>query len=478
MRVLSRVLWVTLVAGVLTLLGCRPMPRADLVVLNGPEIETLDPHVLTGQADGRVSGALFEGLTRFDPVSGRGIPGLAERWDISLDGRRYTFHLRTNAAFSTGEPIRAEDFVWSWRHAVDPSTAADYSGFFFYVKGGKELVNGTSTNLASLGIHALDPLTVEIELVNPTPFFVDLCAMRIMAVVPRWTVERFGDQWVRAEPLPCSGAFELAAWLPNDRVRVRKNPHYWDAASVRPEVVDFLSSDSPSTSLNFYLTGEVDVLIEKNLIPLELNDVLLKRPDFHTFSYLGTYFMRFNVTRKPFNDVRVRRAMSLVLDKWRIVDRITKLGTAHERRHPAGHGRLFAASGPGSEPLCRHQRRRSGGGLRGQRRRGQTPPGRGRLSGGSRIPDLHLHVQRRRRRWIPDPREDRRRVPGDAPGTPRHPDGAPPRRVEDLPLRDVPPQLRRHPRIMGGGLPGPHYVPRLLPRGQRQQPDGMEERPL
>ena len=326
MRVVSGVLWVALLSGFLAMTGCRPMPRADLVVLNGPEIETLDPHVLTGQADGRVSGALFEGLTRFDPVSGRGIPGLAERWDVSPDGRRYTFHLRTNAAFSTGEPIRADDFVWSWRHAVDPATAADYSGFFFYVKGGKELVTGTSTNLASLGIRALDPHTVEVDLVNPTPFFVDLCAMRIMAVVPRWTVERFGDQWVRADPLPCSGAFELVAWLPNNRVRVRKNPRYWDAASVRPQVVDFLSSDSPSTALNLYLTGEVDVLIEKNLIPLELNDVLLKRPDFHTFSYLGTYFMRFNVTRKPFDDVRVRRAMSLVLDKWRIVERITKLG--------------------------------------------------------------------------------------------------------------------------------------------------------
>ena len=307
-------------------LGCRPERRADLVIINGPEIETLDPQVQTGQADGRVSGALFEGLTRFDPKTGRSIPGWAERWDTSPDGRRYTFHLRTNAAFSTGEPITAEDFVWSWRHAVDPRTGADYSGFFFYVKGGRDLVNGVSTNLTTLGIRAKDPHTVEVELENPTPFFTDLCAMRIMAVVPRWTIEQLGDQWVRADPLPCSGAFQLLSWRPNDRIRAAKNPRYWDADRVRLERVDFLSSESPVAALNLFLSGAVDVLIDRNVIPIELNDVLLNHPSFHRFNYLGTYFLRFNVTRKPFDDVRVRQAISLVVDKRRIVERITRMG--------------------------------------------------------------------------------------------------------------------------------------------------------
>ncbi len=308
------------------LVSCRPERRADLVILNGPEIETLDPQVLTGQADGRVSGALFEGFTRFNPVTGRAEPGLAERWDISSDGRTYTFWLRTNAAFSTGEPITADDFVWSWRHAVNPATGADYSGFFFYVRGGKELVTGASTNLETLGIQATGRHTAQVELVNPTPFFPDLCAMRIMAVVPRWTIQQFGDQWVRAEPLPCSGAFELQAWRPNDRIRVRRNPRYWDVQNVRLDVVDYLSGESPSTGLNLFLTGAVDVVIERNLIPLELIDVLRKRPDFHTYDYLGTYFARFNTTRLPFNDVRVRKAISLVADKRRIVERITRMG--------------------------------------------------------------------------------------------------------------------------------------------------------
>lgn len=315
-----------LVAGVILAAGCRPAPRADLIILNGPEVETIDPHVLTGLPDGRVASALFEGLTRFDPETGRAIPGLAESWDISPDGRRYTFHLRTNAAFSTGEPIRAEDVVWSWRRAADPATAADYSGFFFYLQGGQEIVTGVSTNLASLGVRALNPQAVEVTLVNPTPFFPDLCGMRIMAVVPRWTIEKYGDQWVRADPLPCSGPFQLMSWRPNDRIRLRANPRYWDREHVGCERVDVLSGDSPTAALNLYLAGDVDYLIDKMLIPPELNDVLRQRPDFHAYEYLGTYFIRFNVTRKPFDDPRVRKAISLVLDKRRIVERITRLG--------------------------------------------------------------------------------------------------------------------------------------------------------
>jgi len=315
-----------LVALLLLAPGCSRAPRADLVIYNGPEAETIDPHVLTGQPDGRIAGALFEGLTRFDPHTGRGVPGLAHSWEISSDGLRYTFHLRTNAAFSTGKPIRADDFVWSWRRAADPVTAADYSGFFFYVKGGQAIATGATNRLEELGIRAVDPWTVEVTLVNPTPFFPDLCAMRIMAVIPRATVEQFGDQWVRADPLPCSGPYQLESWRPNDRVRLKANPHYWDASSVGCARVDLLSGDSPTAALNLYLTGDVDFLIDKVVIPSELGDVLVRRPDFHSYAYLGTYFFRFNVTRKPFDDARVRRAIGLVVDRRRIVERITRMG--------------------------------------------------------------------------------------------------------------------------------------------------------
>ena len=109
-------------------------PAADLVIANGKEPESLDPAIIVGQADGRVVNSLFEGLTRYDPKTANPIPGLAERWEISSDGRIYTFSLRTTAAWSTGDPITAHDLVYSWLRILDPATAADYVGILFYVK--------------------------------------------------------------------------------------------------------------------------------------------------------------------------------------------------------------------------------------------------------------------------------------------------------------------------------------------------------
>lgn len=293
------------------LTGCQREPRADFVIHNGPEAETIEPQILTGQGDGRIAAALFEGLTRFDPRDGHAIPGLASSWEVSLDGRRYQFHLRTNAMWSTGQPIRAGDFVWSWNRAVRPETGADYAGFFFYVRHGRECVGAANRqNPAPLGVRALDEHTVEVELENPTPFFPELCAMRVMAVVPRFWIEQHGDQWIRTAPVPCSGAYQLEYWRPNDRIRLRKNAHYWDAAHVDLETVDMLPGDSPSTAINLFLTGAVDYVADKNSIPTELYDRVKDDSRFLRFNYLASYFIRINTTRPPFSDPRVRAGPS------------------------------------------------------------------------------------------------------------------------------------------------------------------------
>jgi len=344
---------VVLVLSILVFTGCRPEPRADFVIHNGPEVETIDPQILTGQGDGRVAAALFEGLTRFDPKDAHAIPGLAESWELSPDGRHYTFHLRTNAVWSTGQPITAGDFVWSWNHAVLPETGADYAGFFFYVLHGQEWVTATNrSQLPPLGIRASDPFTVEVDLENPTPFFLELCAMRVMSVVPRFWIERYGDQWIRTDPVPCSGAYQLEYWRPNDRIRLRKNPRYWDAAHVQLKVVDMLPGDSASTAVNLFLTGAVDFIADKNSIPTELYDRLADDPRFRRFPYLGNYFIRFNTTRPPFQDPRVRRAMALVIDKRRLVERITRLGeTPASGLVPPGVPNYSASPGVGQNAL-------------------------------------------------------------------------------------------------------------------------------
>ena len=311
----------------LCLTGCaRREPPADLVIINGNEPESLDPAIITGQPEMRIAQGLFEGLTRVDPGTGGAMPGLAAHWDISPDGTVYTFHLRRSLTWSTGEPISADDVVYSWLRAMVPLTASDYAGQFYYVKNGESFNTGKLKDAAQVGVRAMDPLTVRVELNQPTAFFLDLCAMPVMSVVPRQCIEKYGDAWIKARPMPVSGPYELAYWRLNDKVRLHKNPRYWDAANTQTEIIDLLPVGSPNVALNLYSRGQADIVWDKELVPTELMDVLLKRPDFHTFNFLATYFFRFNLTRKPFDDPRVRRALALAVDKNRIVSRITRSG--------------------------------------------------------------------------------------------------------------------------------------------------------
>jgi oligopeptide transport system substrate-binding protein len=307
-------------------MSCSPEPPAGLVIINGNEPESLDPAIVTGISEMRLTKALFEGLLRLSAKDGSPEPGLAERWDISPDGTIYTFHLRTNAHWSTGEPITSADVLYSWRRALDPATASDYAGQLFYIKNAEDYYIGKITDPAQIGIQAPDPYTFRVELNSPVAFFLDLCCYPTLAVVPRGMIEKYGDRWLSARPLPSSGPYELAAWRLNDKVRLRKNPYYWEAPQTQTEIIDVLPGNSPNTALNLYETGVADIVWDKDLVPTELLDILMKRPDFHSYDYLGTCFYRFNVTRKPLNDPRVRRAFALATDRERIVQKLTHGG--------------------------------------------------------------------------------------------------------------------------------------------------------
>ncbi|HXJ75184.1 MAG TPA: peptide ABC transporter substrate-binding protein [Candidatus Dormibacteraeota bacterium] len=308
------------------LFGClREDPRADLVIINNVEPGSLDPATAIGIEEMRIVTALFEGLTRVDPVTARAIPGLAERWSTSPDGRTYTFFLRPKARWSTGEPIRAADVLYSWFRVLDKSTASDYAGQLFYLKNAEAFYNG-KCDRKEVGLRALDDDTIEVQLINPTAYFLDLCALPVLAVVPRHVIERLGDRWLRARPLSVNGPYQLEDWRVNTKVRLRKNPRYWDAAQTRSELVDLLPISNPSAAFNLYQAREADIIWDKDVVPAELLEVLRTAPDYHSFTYLGTYFLRINVTRKPFDDLRVRQALALVIDKERIVRNLRKSG--------------------------------------------------------------------------------------------------------------------------------------------------------
>ncbi len=297
-----------------------------MIIVNGAEPESLDPAIITGQPDARVVLSLFEGLTRYDPRTGKGIAGLAERWDISPNGQVYTFHLRSNIVWSTGEPITAHDFVYSWLRALDPYTASDYAGQLFFLENAEEYNSGQLKDPSLVGVHAVDEHTLRVNLKTPCLFFLDLCAFQTLAVVPRKAIDAYGDRWIMRRPLPVSGAYLLEDWRIHDKIRIRKNPRYWDAANTRNEIVDILPVDSASIAMNLYLTGQADIIWDKSVLPTELLDVLIKRPDCHSFPFLGNYFVRMNLTRKPLDDVRVRKALALSIDKSHLVERICRAG--------------------------------------------------------------------------------------------------------------------------------------------------------
>lgn len=310
----------------LSFTSCIPTEkRAELVFLNGTEPESLDPAIITGQPEGRIALALFEGLTAHDPKANI-VPGVAESWEISTDGRRYLFHLRANAAWSNGEALNAHDFVKSWQRTLSPATASEYSYQLFYIENAEAFNAGKLTDFNAVGVHAINDLTLEVRLTNPTPFFLDLCSFSTLMPVPMKVIEKYGDDWIKPGRLVSNGAYMLESWRINDKVRLRANPHYWDRDHVGVKTIDILPTNQANTAYNLYHAGTADLILDKGLVPAMLIDVLRSRPDFHASPFLGTYFYRFNVTRKPFTDPRVRKAIALAVNKERIVTKVTRAG--------------------------------------------------------------------------------------------------------------------------------------------------------
>ena len=310
--------------------GCsRSAGRADFVFVNGAEPETLDPHIVTGQPEIRIAESLFEGLTSRDGA-GHIVPGIAERWEISPDGRTYTFHLR-DAIWSNGDPLTSADFLASWQRALDPATASGYADFYSYIVNAEAYNAGTLKDFSQVGVTAPDARTLKVTLNYPTPFFLDICAFSTLAPVHLASLRRWGNDWLKPGKLVSDGPYTLAAWRINDRVVLQKNPRYWNAAHVGFNRIDALTLQSPATAFNLFYSGVVDLTMDKSMVPAFFIDVLRTKPYYHAHTILGTYFYRFNVTRKPFDDPRVRRALALAIDKKRIVERITRAG-----EEPAG----------------------------------------------------------------------------------------------------------------------------------------------
>ncbi|MFZ4116780.1 MAG: peptide ABC transporter substrate-binding protein [Chthoniobacterales bacterium] len=303
--------------------GCwHQSPKADLVLINGVEPESLDPAVVTGQPDGRLVSELFEGLLRFNR-QGQVVPGVASSWDISPDQCTYTFHLRPEACWSDGRKVTASDFVGSWRRILLPTTAAPYSDQLFVIRGAEDFGLG-KIDFSQVGMKALDDQTLQVTLAHPTPYFLQLCALWAFFPVRSDLIERCGDHWMKPKNMISNGPYTLAEWKINDKIVLKKNPFYWDASHVALETIDVLPISRATVAYNFYAVGQADLMMGR---PSSLLlDTLKKGTDFHESPYLGIFFIRFNCSRAPFNDPRIRKAFAMVIDRRRITEKITRAG--------------------------------------------------------------------------------------------------------------------------------------------------------
>jgi oligopeptide transport system substrate-binding protein len=327
----------------------REWPTQVLTFNNGVEPQTLDPALMQGMPEHTIALALFEGLTTLHPKTLVPIPGIAERWDVSPDGRTYVFHLRPSV-WSNGEPLTAQDFVYSWRRALDPKTASFYADMLHALKNGEAFNKGTVTDPAEVGVRALDALTLEARLENPLPYFLELTAFGTYSPVHRATVEAHGDRWTRPEHIVSNGPFVLTDWRQNDRVVMKKNPHYWNADRVVLQEIQALAIDDAETALKKFQAGEVDWI--RDVPAVKVAD-LARLPGFRYAPAFACYFYRFNVNRPPLDDRRVRRALALAIDKDAIARYIQRAGQRPARSFVPPVLRDYqAVEGPAYDPAA------------------------------------------------------------------------------------------------------------------------------
>ena len=299
--------------------------RADLVFINGAEPESFDPAIVTDQVGMRISSALFEGLCRIDQA-GNPEPGMATAWTLSPDQKTYTFTLRPDATWSNGSPVTAHDFARSWQRVLTPATGADYASQLYVIHNAQAYHEETISDFTQVGIQPIDDHTLRVTLSNPTSYFINLCAFATLAPVHLPTLEQHGSAWIKPANLVTNGPYRLASWKLDDHMLLKKNPTYWDAANVAMETIQVLPISEPNTAINYFITGEADLIMDKGMVPTSLTATLKQQPWFHTGTFLGTYFTRFNVTRPPFDNPKVRQAFALAIDKTRITEKITQLG--------------------------------------------------------------------------------------------------------------------------------------------------------
>ncbi len=350
-----------LIASALTLIGCSRHESAVesgnrqqiLHLGNLTEPSDLDPHIITSQQDYNILLALFEGLLSLDPQDLHPVPGVAERWEVSSDGRIYTFHLRTNAKWSNGDPVTAHDFIYAFRRILSPAFGAEYSYMHFVVKNAEAYNKGQLTDFSRVGYRALDDHTLQITLNDSTPYFLGLVAHHSWFPVHAPTIEKFGKmdqrgtQWTRPENFVGNGPFRLKDWRMHQVIVAGKSPTYWDADKVRLKEIHFYPIESVDTDERAFRAGQLH--ITSTMPQAKIDSYRVEHPDLlHIETYLATCFYRLNVTKPPLDNPKVRRALGMAIDRESLVKNVLRGGqlAAYNLTPPNVAGYLARARQP------------------------------------------------------------------------------------------------------------------------------------
>ena len=300
---------------------------------NGSEPQGIDPHIVTGVPEHHILISLCEGLTIPNPnpddMNGY-MAGTAESWSVSEDGKEYIFNINEKARWSNGEPVTANDFVWSWKRILTASLGSQYPDMLYYLVGAYEYHNGLTDDFSEVGVKAIDQKTLKVNLKNPTPFFLGLLSHYSTWPVHKETVLKYGDiddrngEWTRPGNFVCNGPFQLKSWELNNKIVVEKNPYYYDASIVKLNEIHYYPVSNVMTEDRMFRAGQLHLT---STLPSQKCPIYIEEnPNLRIDPYMGTYFYRINTNHEALKDVRVRKALAYSIDRELLVNKVTKCG--------------------------------------------------------------------------------------------------------------------------------------------------------
>lgn len=294
-----------------------------LQIGNGAEPLSLDPHQASGTWENRIIGDMLQGLTT-DDAQGRPIPGMATEWSTSPDGLVWTFKLR-DAKWSDGQPVTADDFVFAWRRIMTTTPPAKYASILYVIKNAEKIYDGRIKDVTQLGVRAVDAKTLEVTLEHPAPYLPGLLTHYTSFPIPKHVVEKVGNEWIKAENFVGNGPYKLQQWKPNDFVHVVRNANYYDNANVCIDQIFYYPTSDDNAAERKVRTGDLD--INTNFSGSRLEEINKNLPGYaRIHGYTGLTYYIFNLRKAPFNDARVRAAISMTADREFVTKEILKAG--------------------------------------------------------------------------------------------------------------------------------------------------------